>query len=151
MSSVLYKGGGDRGAYLEISCVPDSTFKTEIDALIAAGTQVTGKLCSLTFSNDYEVTSPADDAIPDGKIVHCEKTASTYRLTVRFFHYVDQNSVDHTPVCILNFASSGTLALQDSIIVNGSTYVDVDDGATGGWGACIATDVPTSSRSDVLF
>src|SRR4030042_2545906 len=140
----LVKGGGDRGAYLEISCVPDSTFKTEIDALIAAGTQVTGKLVSLTWLNNYEVTSPANDAIPDGKIVHYEQTSSSYRLTVRLFSYIDQNSVRHTPVCIINVAYSGTLALQDSVIINGTTYINVDDGTTGGWGAVIGLDTPGS-------
>lgn len=147
----LVKGGGDRGALLEISCVPDSTFKTEIDALVAAGTQVTGKLVSLTWSNNYEVTSPANDAIPDGKIVHYEKTSSSYRLTVRLFSYIDQNSARHTPVCIMNLPYSGTLALRDSVIINGSTYVNVDDGTTGGWGAVIALDVPGSGFADVIF
>lgn len=145
----LTKGGGDRGGYLEVSCIPDSTFKTEIDALIAAGTQVTGKLCSLTFGANYEVTSPADGAIPDGKIVHYEQTSSSYRLTVRFFSYIDQNSVRHTPVCIMTIGYSGTLALQDSMIVNGTTYLEVDDGGAGGWGAAISLDT-TNSRADFI-
>jgi hypothetical protein len=148
----LVKGGGDRGAYLDIACIPDSTFATEIAALITAGTQVTGKLVSLTFAANYQVTSPADGAIPDGKIVHYEEAASsTYRLTVRLFSYIDQNSARHTPVCIINLAYSGTLALQDSVIINGTTYVNVDDGTSGGWGAVIGLDVPASGRADVLF
>ena len=151
MSSQLVKGGGDRGAYLDISCVPDSTLKSEIDALITAKTDVVGKLVSLTWSNNYEVTSPADGAIPDGKIIGYEKTASSYRLTVRLFSYIDQNSNRHTPVCIINLEYSGTLALQDSVIINGSTYRNVDDGTSGGWGAVIALDVPASGRADVLF
>ena len=145
-----YKGGGDRGAYLEISCVPDSDFATEIAALIAAGTQVTGKLVALTWGANYQVTSPAEDARFDGKIVHYEKTSSSYRLTVRMCHYVDQNSAHHTPVCIMKFAYSGTLALQDSVILYDGNYLSVDDGSTGGWGAVIAIDNP-SGYADVIF
>lgn len=147
----LVKGGGDRGAYLEIGCVPDSTFETEIDALVAAGTSVTGKLVSLTWSNDYEVTSPAADAIPDGKIVRYEIDGTTYLLTVRLWSYIDQNSARHTPVCICNIAYEGTLALQDSVIVYNSDYDSVDDGTTGGWGACIALDNPASGYADIIF
>ena len=147
----IVKGGVDRGAYLEIRCVPDSTFKTEIDALIAAGTDVIGKLCSLTWSANYQVTSPAEDAIPDGKIVNYEKTSSSYRLTVRLFSYIDQNSARHTPVSIINLEYSGTLALQDSVICQDGNYRPVDDGGAGGWGAVIALDVPASGQADVIF
>jgi len=145
------KGGGDRGAYLEIGCIPDSTFKTEIDALILAGTQVTGKLVSLTWGANYQVTSPAGAAIPDGKIVHYEKTTSSYRLTVRLFSYIDQNAARHTPVCIINLDYDGTTALQDSVIVDGTGYVYVEDGSSGGWGAVIAMDTPASGFCDVIF
>lgn len=153
MANVLKLGGGDRGAYLEITCVPDSTFKSEIDALITAKTDVIGKLVSFTWANNYEVTSPADNAIPDGKIIKYEKTSSSYRLLVRVFHYVDQNSAHHTPVCIMNleYASGATIALQDSVIINGTTYRNVDDGTSGGWGAVIGKDTPASLRVDVIF
>lgn len=150
MSGTLVKGGGDRGSFLEISCVPDSTFKGEIDDLITAGTQVTGKLVSLTWSNNYEVTSPAANAIPDGKIIDYEKTSPTYRLTVRLFSYIDTNSHRHTPVGIINVPHS-TVAKQDSVVVYSTTYVAVTDGTTGGYGAVIAVDVPVSGYADVLF
>ena len=144
-------GGGDRGSFLDITCVPDSTFKTEIDALIAASTKVVGKLVSLTFVANYEVTSPADDAIADGEIIAYEKhNTYYYLLTVRLFSYIDQNSVRHTPVCIKTLPYSGTIALQDSVIINGSTYMNVDDGTSGGWGAVISKDA-TNSKVDVLF
>ncbi len=144
-------GTGDVGNFLDITCYPDSTFATEITALIAAGTEVEGKLVSLTWSANYQVTSPADGAIPDGKIISVEKDATnTYILGVRLFSYIDQNSVRHTPVAIINLAYSGTIALQDSIIVNGTTYKDVDDGTTGGWGAVISIDT-TGASVDVLF
>ena len=151
MANVLKKGGADRGGYLEIGCVPDSTFEGEIDALVLAGTNVIGKLVSLTWSNNYEVTSPADNAIPDGKIVRYEKSGTTYLLTVRLFSYIDQNSARHTPVCIMNLEYSGTLALQDSVIINGSTYRAVQDGTSGGWGAVIGLDTPASGYADVIM
>lgn len=144
--------GGDMGNFLDIACVPDSTFKSEIDALITAGTAVVGKLVSLTWLNNYEVTSPADDAIPDGEIIAYEKDATSYYiLTVRLWSYIDQNSARHTPVCIKQlYYGTGTIALQDSVIVNGSTYSAVDDGTSGGWGAVIAKDNP-SGYVDVIF
>ena len=146
--------GGSKGSPLVISCVPDSTFKSEIDALITAKTKVVGKLVSLTYGANYEVTSPADDAIPDGEIVAYSKTTSasgsSYLLSVALFHYVDQNSAHHTPVCVRTLEYSGTIALQDSVIINGSTYRAVDDGGAGGWGAVIAKDT-TNSKVDVLF
>ena len=150
----VVKMGGNKGAILVINCVPDSTFKTEIDALIAAGTKVVGKLVSLTFSDNYEVTSPADGAIPDGEIIGYQKTTlaagHSYQLNVALFHYVDQNSASHTPVCVRTLEYDGTIALQDSVIINGSTYRKVDDGTSGGWGAVIAVD-STNSKIDVLY
>lgn len=152
----LVKGGGDRGNFVEVSCVPASAFKTEIDALIAAGTQVTGKLVTLSLGVNYEVDSADAGDIPDGKIIDYEKTASTYRLTVRLFSYVDAFGVRHTPTNIVNlYYGTGTMALGDAIKVNGSAYISVVDAGTSaagdGWGLVIAKDVPASTFVDVLF
>jgi hypothetical protein len=146
--------GGYRGGFLEVDFVPDATFKSELDTLISNKTNfVNVRMFSLTFSNDYEITSPADGAIPDGVITgYIQVTASPYyRVTGRLFSYIDQNSARHTPVGIHNLPYSGTIALQDSVIINGTTYAAVDDGGSGGWGAVIATDVPTTNYVDVLF
>jgi hypothetical protein len=144
-------GGGNRGARMKLECVPDSDFKDEIDALITAGTEVVGKFVSLTWGANYEVTSPANDAIPDGIIVDYEKEKSSYVLICEIWKYTDQNGNSHTPVMIQNlYYNTGTIALQDSVIVNGTTYYIVDDGGTGGWGAVIAKDVP-SKYVDVIF
>jgi hypothetical protein len=146
--------GGTKGNCLVISCVPDSTFKTEITALIAAGTKVVGKLVSLTFSANYEVTSPAGGAVPDGEILSYNKTTNaagvSYILSVALFSYIDQNSVRHTPVCVRTIEYDGTIALQDSIMIDDTTYRKVEDGGTGGWGAVIAKDT-TNTTVDVLF
>ena len=148
------KGNGPQGYTgpgLLISCIPDSTFEAEIDALITAGTEVVGKLVSLTFGANYEVTSPADGAIPDGIITQYAKSGSSYILTVNLFSYIDQNSNRHTPRVMQNLPTTGTLALQDSVIINGTTYYYVDDGDTGGWGAVIGLNCPTTGFADVLF
>jgi len=143
-------GGGDTGHFLEIPCVPDATFKTEITNLMAAGTKVEGKLVKLTWSGNYEVTSPDNGDIPDGQIITCEKDSYYgYILGVRLFHYVDQNSNHHTPVNIKTLNYSGIIGLHDSVIITGDTYDAVADGSTGGWGAVIAKDT-TATTVDVL-
>lgn len=154
MADYLGIGRGNQGHPLNITAAPDSTFKDEITALIAAGTNVTGKLVTLTFSNNYEVTSAAAAAIFDGKVTNCRPVTGasgvTYSLSVDLIHYTDQNGNSHTPVCIINVPYDGTTALQDSVIVDDVTYMNVEDGGTGGWGAVIGkyTD---NTTVDVLF
>ena len=46
-------GGGNAGNPVTITCVPDSTFATEITALIAAGTKVVGKYVAGVTSGNY--------------------------------------------------------------------------------------------------
>jgi len=150
MATTRVMGGGDRGHLLFVMCVPDATFETELDALIAAGTSPVGKLVQLTWANNYEVTSPAAGAIPDGEIVSWDEDNSDYKLGVNLFHYPDQNGVSHSPVVIKTLTYDGTTALQDSVMVDGSTYAAVEDGGTGGFGAVIARNT-TNSTVDVLF
>jgi len=131
---------------------PDSTLKSEIDALITAGTAVEGsKLVSWTFSANYQVTSPADGAIPDGIITEVENDATNgYCLTALMWSYIDQNGTRHPITGVITLPNSdGTVALQDSFIVYGSTYMYVDDGGTGGWGACVSLDT-TNDVADYL-
>ena len=150
MATLRTLGNGDRGYFLDIACVPDSTFKTELDALIAAGTTPVGKLVTLTFAVNYEVTSAAEDAIPDGEVLSWDKVNGSYKLGVRLFHYTDQNSASHQPTCIKTLSYEGTIALQDSVIIYNSDYDSVDDGGTGGFGAVIAKNT-TNVTVDVLF
>ena len=150
MATTRTRGGGDRGFHLDIDCVPDATFETELDALIAAGTTPVGKLVTLTFAVNYEVTSAAADAVPDGEVISWDYAGSTYTLGIRLFHYTDQNSVGHTPVQIKTLPYEGTLALQDSVIVYNSDYDSVDDGGTGGFGAVISLNT-TDATADILF
>jgi hypothetical protein len=145
------KGGGHLGPELTVACIPDATFETELDALIAAGTDVIGKLVTLTFSGNYEVTSAAQNAIPDGVVLNFHKAGTSYILDVDLVHYTDQNSANHTPRRILNVPYNGTFNLQDSVIVYSTTYMTVADGGTGGFGAAIAVDVPGSGYADILF
>lgn len=145
------KGGGHMGPELSVACVPDSTFVAEITALIAAGTDVVGKLVTLTGSNNYEVTSATESAIFDGIVLNYHKVASSYVLDVDFVHYSGQDTLQHTPRRILNLPYAGTLNLADTVVTNTTTYLGVKDGTTVGWGYVIATDVPGSGYVDVMF
>ena len=105
-------GGGDQGNFLDITCVPDSTFETEIAALIAAGSNPNDKLVTFTYSDNYEVTSAADGATPDGIVLNYEKhNTYGYLLTVRVFGYTDQNGTWHNANCIITIPYEGTIAL----------------------------------------
>jgi len=142
--------GGDRGNLLDIQCVPDATFKTEIDALVLAGTKVVDKLVQFTWSNNYEVTSPAANAIPDGEIITFEKDDTYgYILGVRVFHYPTQNGTSKTPTMIKQLPYEGSLALQDSSVIYNSDYDSVDDGTTADNNAAIAID-STNGIADFL-
>jgi hypothetical protein len=148
-------GGGPAGGGVSCTCVPDSTFKTELDALWTAGTAIIGKLVGLTFAANYEVTSPADGAQANGIITEFERTvtsgSATYNLTCQLWSYVDQNGTMHAATQIVNVPYVATFNLQDTILVNSTTYVGVKNGGTGGFGACIAKDVPASGYADILI
>ena len=155
MSVARTLGGGHMGLELLVTCVPDSTFKSEIDALELAKTNVVGKLVTWTFGANYEVTSAAESAVPNGEVVAYEKrqtsSGTSYYLTVRVWSYTDDNSNICRATQVINVAYSGTFALKDPILVNSTTYQAVKDGATGGIGACIALDVPASGYADILL
>lgn len=145
-------GNGDAGNFLDIACVPDSTLAAAITALIAAGTKVDGKLVCLTYLNNYEVKICPTDTRPDGQIIAHEGNATSgYVVTVRFFHYVDANTNHHTPTCIKTLPyGTKTVALGNSVQVDGSDYMYVEDGSTAGWGAVIAKNT-TALTVDVIF
>ncbi len=144
------RGGGDRPSITRVGCVPDSTFESEIDALVAAGTDVIGKLVTATFSNNYEVTSAAAGAVPHGKIVDYRVSGSSYALTVHFFLMTDQNGNVFAPTQIINLPYDGTTALQDTFKVDDTTYMNIEDAGASGAGVVIAVDVPTTNRVDVM-
>ena len=152
MATVRTLNGGDAGTFLDISCVPDSTFKDEIAALIALETAIEGKLVSLTFSNNYEVTSPADEGTFDGEVLECHEDGTSYVLTVRLFNFTDQNG-NYCPanrIKTFNYASGATIALQDTVEIDGSTYMCVQDGGAAGFGAVISKNT-TELTVDVLM
>ena len=144
--------GGDTGRFTDVTCVPDATLATEITALVALGTVVEGsKLVSNTFSNNCEVTSPADGAIPDGRIMTVEKDATnTYLLTVRMWSYVDTNAARHSSPVLVYLPYDTALALHDSVVIDGSTYMYVKDGTSGGFGAVWDLDT-TNEEVGVLI
>ena len=156
MANVLSKGTGDRGNFLDVTLVPDTTYDGELDALDAAGSAIVGNLVTLTTAANYECTSGASSAIPDGKVIAFTKTAaasgSGWKLTVRLFHYTDQNSVSNAPHAIIQlpYHASSTMALGDTVIIYSTTYTYVTDGTSGGFGYVIGLD-STNKLADVLF
>ncbi len=144
-------GGGDTGNFLELSCVPDSTFKDEITTLMANNENVEGRLVKLTWVNNYEVTSPASGDVADGEIITCEKDNEFgYLLGVRMFHYTDDVGGHHTPVLVKSLKYSGLVGLKDAVAIAGDDYTYMADGGTGGWGAVVAKHQDTQTV-DVLF
>ena len=125
-------GGNVSGTPVTVTCIPDATFITEITALIAANTKVVGKLVTLSGGANYEVTSAAADAQPDGEVIAYERDAdNTYILTVDLWHYTNQGSAEHPATCIRHLPyGSGTIALTNDTQINGTTYMYVD-GAAG--------------------
>jgi hypothetical protein len=142
------------GGYLEVTCTPNSALKTLIDGYITNETPyINLKLVAFTFSNNWEVAIASDDGIYDGII--CEapikhKASPYYYLTVRVFSVVNANGTRWTPRQVQCLPYSGTIALQNTTIVNGATAVAIDTGGTGGYGVVMAKDVPTGFV-DVMF
>lgn len=132
--------------YLEVTCTPDSAFKTLIDGYITAETAwLNLKLVKFTHLANWQVAIADDNGIFDGVVTECikHKASPYYYLTVRVFSVINQNSVRWTPRMVQCLPYSGTIALQDTTIVNGATAVAIDDGGTGGYGVVMAKDVPS--------
>lgn len=155
MADVVGLGTGSRGPEIIITCVPDSTFKSEIDALILAGTKVVGKLVQFTGSNNCEVTSPANNALPDGEILSYEKVTNaagaSYKLSCRIFHVTTAASAELYPIRVQTFEyeSGSTVALTQGVLVDGTAYRYVDT-ASGGIGYVFNID-STNLKLDVLM
>jgi len=73
-------------------------------------------------------------------------------LTVRLWSYIDQNSARHSPtqVVTLPYTTGAAPALQDSVVINSTTYMAVKDGTSGGFGAVISLNT-TNETVDVIF
>lgn len=147
-------GGNVGGTPVTLTCVGDSTFVTEITALIAAGTKVVGKLVTFESSANYCVTSAASDAQPDGEIIAFERDAdNTYILTVEVWHYTGGNTVESSAVCVRHLPyGDATIALGNDIQIYSTTYMYVETGgASAGWGLVIGKDTQASGYVDVLM
>jgi len=147
------KQGGDIGHKLLITCTPSSALKTTIDGYDNPKDAI-GKF--VTLADNYVVSLAADDAVPNGRIEAIEGNSKTgYTLTVHLFALLSQNSTlgfYFKPSVIINVPYSGTLAFGDTIQLNGSDGVAVDDaGASAGTGFVLAVDNPTSGYADVAF
>lgn len=152
-SSLVY-GGGDRGHFLILDCVPSSALKTLLDAFIAAGTAVENKFVTCSFGANYEVDAPATGARIDGKILTCtsDPVNSTYRLSCQIWSFADDNGNVYAASRIIHGPYTGTLALQNSVeCSSGTTHYLFADGTTDGYhNAVIALDVPASGYCDII-
>lgn len=143
----------DKGPILEVTCVPSSALKTSLDGWITDGTVINHiKMIRFSFGANWEVALAADNGIPDGIItfVKKEKASPYYYLTVEVWSVINANSVRWTPRRVKSLPYDGTIALQNSIIINGAAAAAVDTGGTGGYGVVMAKDNP-SGFVDVLF
>ena len=147
----LLRGGGHIDRSINCSCIADSTLGTILDGFKTAGTKLGGKYVRWDFSQNYGVTSPADGEAVNGEIIKARKVGSYWHLSCKMWSYTDQNSVEHALVDIINVHFVETFALQDSIVANSSTITTVKDGGTGGFGACVAKDTPTTDYGDILI
>lgn len=143
--------GGRQGLRLYVAMYPTAAFKLLIDALKLAKTDVSGvKLVTMTWLNNYEVENCANDTHPNGRIINMENDITYgYILLVDLWSFVDQNTSIRPAVRIVDMdKTGGTAALQDTIQVNGSTYMYVEDAGTGGYGAVVGVN---SDKIDVLM
>jgi len=110
-------------------------------------------MIKFSYGADWEVALADDNGIPDGIITYVKKHKASpyYYLTVEVWSVIDQNSNRWTPRRVKNLPYSGTIALHDTVIINGAAATAVDDGGTGGYGSVMAKDDPTTSYVDVLF
>ena len=145
------KQGGNKGAALTVTCTPSSALKTTIDGYSDKSTAIDK---FVTIADGYVVSLAADNAVPNGRIVGITgNDTNGYVLTVELLALNCQNAdVGYfKPSRIVNVPYSGTLAFGDTIIMNGSDGVAVDDGTTGGYGFVLDVDNPASGYADVAF
>lgn len=154
MTRQIHRYGGSVGTLPVVIGWADSTFDSELDALETAGTDINGAnlKVSFTWSDDYEFTSPADGAAFDGELIRAEKvntaTGTTWKLSVELWRVTDDQGTVHYPRAVRTIPYDGTIALQDTIIINGSDYKKVDVGNASGDFVVIGVD-STNGTVDV--
>ncbi|OGB61489.1 MAG: hypothetical protein A2Y94_14005 [Caldithrix sp. RBG_13_44_9] len=147
------KQAGDLGHKLLITCTPYSTLVTAINAL-ARPALIIGRF--VTIADGYVVALPGDNAVPNGRIEAIEGNSVTgYVLTVHLFCLASQNTTlgfYFTPKVIINVPYTTALAFGDTVQMDGTDGVDVEDaGATVGHGFVLAKDTPSAGYADVAF
>lgn len=150
MATVPTVGGGNKGEQLVITLTPDSTFKSEIDALITAKTKVVGKLIQLATGANYSCTSPGNGEFAHGRILDYEKTSTSYRLTCEVWGFTDGSSAFKAATRIVNLEYSGSPSRGNGGLVYGTAYRPIYGNASG-IGFIIGIDVPDSGRLDMLI
>ena len=151
-------GGGDRTCEqgFALKVIPDSTLQTELAAFVAAKTDITElKFVQWTFSNNYEVTSPAANAWPDGRIISISSELninSKYDIVAWMWSFTDSSGTRRPITAIVNAEYTGSLSLQDPVEVSSATTFEIFQTSASAYPcAVIATDVKASGYCDVLI
>jgi len=140
--------GGDRGKFIDLSVWPDSTLKSALDTLKAAGTNFQDRLLIWATSANMTVSICGNDTIPHMRILTHELDPDNgYLLTCRVWAFVDVASGVHPAGngAYLFYYGTGTIALGQQILVNGADYRYVDGVNSGGIGKVVSKDDPTGT------
>jgi len=132
---------------LVLTCVPKSTYKTQLDTLTGNGVDLKaaiGELVQYDFLANYQVIRCVNDGTPDGRIVGIEgNTNSGYVLTIQ----------DFKNLAVVRLPFSGTIALGNAVQAASAAAqaVDVFTGYSAGLGQVIAKDSDETGFVDVLI
>jgi len=145
--SIREVGGGLNKGGVLVPCVPTSAFKTALDAMYVAETEIVGTMVYLTFLNNNEVGQATDGMSIDGYIEAYVKdnTATGYTLTVRILHYWDKDGVRHACHDVGEYNYSGSPALKDYVVVDADANFTVAPGSTYGDGAVFSIHTTNST------
>lgn len=125
-------GGGHEGLpVVKLRCVPDSTLETALDAVLAAGTEITDVHVKFSTGANHEVTSVADADLLGGRIVDYQVSGTSYVLDVEMYAYVDQAGACHPANRIVTLKYSSAPSLGNSVVYDDPTIVKASASGIG--------------------
>ena len=125
-------GKGDAGLKpIRLECIPDSTMKDAIDVLITAGTEVAGRNVKWATGANRQVTDISDGDLPQGIIRDYKKTASSYRLFVDWYGFLDKAAAWHQAIKVSSFVFDSAPSLGDSVSFKNTTQCQSDNAGVG--------------------
>lgn len=145
---------GERHSPAVVPVFPDSALATTITTMKNAGTIIENRLMvrwDLGEGNGY-VDLAANDEIPHGRVQTFEKDRdTTWLLGMEVWGYDDGAGTFHGMGCIVDIEyGESTIAVTNSVNVNGSTGLYVE-GAASGTAGCILWKDTGSGKVTVIF